>query len=119
VLDAALWRRPVDLDTLIVATYCLIDDALPAAVAGPLRRRGPAPKLTDAEVLTLEVVGEFLGLDHDTAIYAFFRQHDGSWFPTLTAIHRSHPSDHVRAASGQSLDRQSAAVAGDCRPHPA
>jgi Transposase DDE domain len=79
----------VDLDTLIVATYCLIADALPTAMPGPIRRRGPAPKLTDAEVLTLEVVGEFLGLEHDTAIYAFFRQHYRTWFPMLATTHRS------------------------------
>jgi hypothetical protein len=80
----------VDLDTLIVATYCLIADALPSVLDGrPLRQRGPRPKLTDAEVLTLEVVGEFLGLDQDTAIYAYFRRHYGTWFPQLAAIHRT------------------------------
>jgi hypothetical protein len=80
----------VDLDTLIVATSCLIADALPSVLDGrPLRQRGPRPTLTDAEVLTLEVVGEFLGLDQDTAIDASVRRHDGTWFPQLAAIHRT------------------------------
>jgi hypothetical protein len=80
----------VDLDTLIVATYCLIADALPTVLDGrSLRQRGPRPKVTDAEVLTLEVVGEFLGLDQDVAIYAYFRRHYGTWFPQLAAIHRT------------------------------
>jgi hypothetical protein len=34
-----------------------------------IRSRGPAPKLSDAEVLTIEVVGEFLGIDTDKGIY--------------------------------------------------
>ena len=80
----------MDLDTLIVATYCLIADALPTVLDGrSLRQRGPRPKVTDAEVLTLEVVGEFLGLDQDVAIYASVRRHYGTWFPRLTAIHRT------------------------------
>jgi hypothetical protein len=80
----------VDLDTLIVATYCLIDDALPGALSDrPLRRRGPAPTLDDAEVLTLEVVGAFLGLDQDKAIFDYFRRHYGAWFPALLHIHRT------------------------------
>lgn len=80
----------MDLDTLIVATYCLIDEALATVLAGqPLRRRGPDPVLDDAEVLTIEVVGEFLGMDQDKAIFAYFRRHYGAWFPALCAIHRT------------------------------
>jgi hypothetical protein len=47
------------------------------------------PKRADAEALTMDVIGERLGLDHDAAIDAFFRRHDAAWFPTLTAIHRT------------------------------
>ena len=50
----------MDITTFMIAVYCLIDDAL----AGQrLRKRGPQPTLRDSEVLTIEVVGEFLGLD--------------------------------------------------------
>jgi hypothetical protein len=49
----------VDLNTFIVAVFCLIDDRIEDRA---LRARGPLPKLSDAEVLTIEVVGEFLGL---------------------------------------------------------
>ena len=41
---------------------------------------GVSPKLTDGEVLTMEVVGEFLGLDTDQPIGQYFRQHWRSWF---------------------------------------
>jgi hypothetical protein len=75
---------------LIVATYCRIAEALPTVLGEqPLRRRGPAPKLADTEVLTLEVVGAFLGLDQDQAIFDYVRRHDGAWFPALRHIHRT------------------------------
>ena len=80
----------MDLDTLIVATYCLVDDELRALTGGHrLRQRGPDPVLADAEVLTIEVVGEFLGLDRDTAIHDYFRRHYGAWFPALLRVHRT------------------------------
>ncbi len=47
------------------------------------------PKLSDAEVLTIEMVGEFLGLDTNKDIHLFFRRHYAEWFPTLGAIHRT------------------------------
>ena len=40
-----------------------------------LRQRGPSPELADSEVLTMEIVGEFLGTDTETGPYAYFRRH--------------------------------------------
>jgi hypothetical protein len=77
----------VDLNTFIVAVFCLIDDRI--ADLGRLRGCGPAPTLCDSEVLTIEVVGEFLGLDTDEAIFRYFREHYGEWFPALHLIHRT------------------------------
>jgi hypothetical protein len=80
----------VDLDTFIVETFCLIDDGLKALPPDrPVRSRGPMPHLADSEVLTMEVVGEYLGLDRDTAIYAYFRRHYGAFFPALRHVHRT------------------------------
>lgn len=60
----------MDLDDFMVTTYCLIDEAIPALLAGRrLRQRGPAPILADREVLTMEVVGDLLGYDQDQAIF--------------------------------------------------
>ena len=47
----------MDLDTFIVTVFCLIDDQIEDR---RLRKRGPARKLSDAEALTIEIVGEFL-----------------------------------------------------------
>ena len=76
----------MDLSTFIVAVFCLIDDRIEERT---LRARGPLPKLSDAEVLTIEVVGEFLGMDTDEAIFRYFRRHYGEWFPALREVHRT------------------------------
>ena len=54
----------MDLSTFIVAVFCLVDERLKARHS--IRQRGPSPKLSDAEVLTIEIVGEFLGIDTET-----------------------------------------------------
>lgn len=77
----------MDLSTFIVAVFCLIDDHI--ADLGRLRARGPAPTLCDSEVLTIEVVGEFLGLDEDTELFAYFRHHYAHFFPKLLRVHRT------------------------------
>ncbi len=76
----------MDLSTFIVAVFCLVDDRLRGR---RVRQRGPDPKLSDAEVLTMEIVGEFLGLDTDKGIHLFFRRHYGEWFPALAEVHRT------------------------------
>ena len=76
----------MDLSTFIVAVFCLIDDRIKDR---SLRARGPLPKLSDAEVLTIEVVGEFLGMDTDEAIFRYFRRHYAQWFPALGKVHRT------------------------------
>jgi hypothetical protein len=80
----------VDLDTFIVAAYCLIEETMDEVLGGErLRERGPEPALDDREVLTMEVVGEFLGLDTDKGIFLFFSRHYEEWFPALGRIHRT------------------------------
>ena len=76
----------MDLSTFVVAVFCLVADRLKGR---RVRSRGPAPKLSDAEVLTMEIVGEFLGLDTDKGIHLFFRRHYGDWFPALGEAHRT------------------------------
>src|SRR3712207_2880727 len=77
----------MDLSPFIFAVFCLIDDRIKDL--GRLRERGPAPTLSDSEVLTIEVVGEFLGLDEDTELFAYFRRHYAHFFPNLRYVHRT------------------------------
>ena len=81
----------MDLDTFIVAVYCLVDDLMAELLEGRrrLRERGPAPLLDDREVITMEIVGEFLGLDTEKGLFLFFRRHYGGWFPALGGVHRT------------------------------
>jgi hypothetical protein len=83
----------VDLEEFTIAVYCLIDELLGELAGDPdwrrVRTRGPAPTLADAEVLTMEAVGEFLGYDQDVAIYQYFRRHHPTWFPALRRVHRT------------------------------
>jgi hypothetical protein len=76
----------LDLSTFIVAVFCLIDDRLKER---RIRSRGPTPTLSDSEVLTIEVIGEFLGLDEDTELFAYFRRHYAHYFPNLVRVHRT------------------------------
>jgi len=83
----------VDLESFTIAVLCLIEAELADLRRAPgwrrIRRRGPAPILADSEVLTMEVVGEFLGLDRDTAIVGYFRREHPDWFPALSRVHRT------------------------------
>ncbi len=76
----------MDLNTFMVAIFCLVDDWLGER---RIRQRGPKPRLSDSEVLTIEVVGEFLGIDTDRGLYAYFRRHYAEWFPALREVHRT------------------------------
>jgi len=76
----------MDRNTLVVTVFCLLDDWL---ASRSWRRRGPRPTLHDSEVVTMVVVGEYLGLDTDTGIYHYFRDHYGTWFPGLRHVHRT------------------------------
>jgi hypothetical protein len=83
----------VDLEEFIVTVFVLIDDLMQEVATTPgwrrIRRRGPAPRLHDSEVLTMVVVGEFLGHDTDTALYDYFRRHHAALFPVLPTVHRT------------------------------
>lgn len=74
---------------LLLWVFCLVDDELQALGLTNVRSRGPAPALTDAEVITVELVGEFWGLDADRALYRHFRAYHAAEFPNLAAVHRT------------------------------
>lgn len=72
------------LEDFIISVYCLVDDELKNLIKErPLRARGFAPKLSDAEVITMDIVGEFMGKDTDKGIWQYFRTHWQLWFPEL------------------------------------
>lgn len=72
------------LEDFILIIFCWVDDELRILLRNiRLRQRGFAPALSDSEVITMEVVGEFLGYDTDVQIWRYFSQHWRAWFPGL------------------------------------
>jgi hypothetical protein len=62
------------LEDFIIAVLCCVEEMWHESPApSRLRRRGFPPKLSDSEVLTMEIVGEFLGYDTDQHIWKYFR----------------------------------------------
>ncbi len=72
------------LEDLIITVFCWVEEHWGLVIGGQrLRQRGVAPKLTDSEVITMEVVGEFWGLETDVGLWKYFNHHWRSWFPAL------------------------------------
>ena len=78
---------------------CMVSEHLQKLVNrfGPVRRGGFAPALSDAEVLTIEISGEFFKLHTDKAIFDYFRAHYQHFFPAL----RDRPGFVRQAANWQ------------------
>src|SRR5919202_4535255 len=76
----------MDFNSFVITVFCLVADWLNGQ---RLRQRGPAPTLHDSEVLTMEIVGEFLGIDTEAGLYRFFRRYYGEWFPALKQVDRT------------------------------
>ena len=71
-------------DYFIIMVYCLVCEHFQASVGGqPLRRRGLPPALSDEEVITIEICGEYFGFHQDEDIYDYFRAHYHHFFPQL------------------------------------
>ncbi len=76
----------MDVEDTITRIYVEVDDFCKREFSThPLRSRGFAPSLSDAEVLTMEVVGELQGRHDDKAIWRYFNDHGRGWFPGLCA----------------------------------
>lgn len=71
------------LEDFIINVYCCVEEIYREIIKTPLRTRGFAPKLTDSEVITMEIVGEFMGKDQDMQIWQYFHDDWLSWFPNL------------------------------------
>lgn len=75
-----------NLELFVIAIYCFVSDDLYPAFCqsfGKPRRSGPAPVLSDAECLTIEIVGHFLGFVSQKQLYEQMHERFGTWFPGL------------------------------------
>jgi hypothetical protein len=72
------------MEEFIIAVFCCVDDLLKEVTEGRrIRQKGFAPALSDSEVITMEIVGEYQGLDADKRIWQYFRQHWYFLFPDI------------------------------------
>ena len=88
-----------DLDTLATALYVRVDDALKdhPELAPQRPRVGIAPKLSDAELITLAVMQALLGFTSETRWLRHVRSHLGSMFPFVPG--QAGDNKRLRAAS--------------------
>ena len=70
-------------EEFIINVYCLLDEMVKKVVKNGIRQRSSAPKLSDAEVITMEIFGESLGFDQEKKICSYFKNHWLHYFPGL------------------------------------
>ncbi|MEK5764453.1 IS982 family transposase, partial [Acinetobacter junii] len=73
----------MSIEEFIIFVYVIIEELYPIVVTQPLRTRGFPPAVTDAEIITMQIVGEFLGLDTDKNIWMYFKNNWLECFPKL------------------------------------
>mgnify|MGYP002084285382 FL=1 len=72
------------MEDFIIIVYCLVDGELKNLLSEErLRNRGFEPALSDSEMITMEIVAEFLGIDTDKGAWKYFCNHWRDWFPKL------------------------------------
>ena len=102
-----------DLDTLATALYVRIDDLLAAHPEWAPERpaAGIAPRLSDAELITLAVLSALLGFDSEARFIRYAKAHLAPWFPYVP----ERPGYNKRLRrSGELMQRVIAALARDC-----
>jgi hypothetical protein len=74
----------MDRDECSITVYCLVCEHYQGIkTTSPLRRGGFAPALSDEEVLTREICGEYFKLVTDKDLFGYFHTHYPHFFPHL------------------------------------
>jgi Transposase DDE domain len=75
----------MDRDEFIITVYCLVCAHYQVIKStSPLRRGGFAPALSDEEVITMELCGEYFKLATDKDLFGYFHTYYPHFFPQLT-----------------------------------
>src|SRR5262249_41312622 len=68
-----------------MTVYCLVEEHYRHLTAAcSIRHGGFVPQLSDVEVITMLICGEFFTLSRDTDLFAYFRAHYRYFFPAFT-----------------------------------
>jgi hypothetical protein len=105
----------LDLDTVLVTVYCLVDDLYQAHYAQcKPSRPGARPEMSDSEVLTLQVLAQWQPRRSEQAFLRHVRRQWSSYFPRLLSPsafnRRARDLEGVLADLGPRLGRQVAQV---------
>ena len=74
----------MDQDEFSITVYCLVCEHYQGIkTTSPLRRGGFAPALSDEEVITIELCGDYFKLATDKDLFGYFRTHYAQFFPQL------------------------------------
>lgn len=74
------------LEEFIIWVYCWVDENYIEILGETnIRKRGFEPALSDIEVITMEIVDEFISVDTDKWIWKYLKIHWPSWFPKLSS----------------------------------
>ena len=66
----------MDRDTFIIMVYCLVDDEFKKlSTVYRVRHTGFPPAPSDAEVITMEICGEYFKQQTDEDLFDYFAQH--------------------------------------------
>ena len=73
----------LDIDTFLVGLYTIVDDLYRERFeAKKPRRRGAKPRLSDSEVLTIAIIGQWFG-SSESAFVRYAHNHWSGYFPEL------------------------------------
>src|SRR5213082_903977 len=71
--------------TVLTTLFTIVDDVMKgsAMIQDALKRPGPAPKLTDSEVVTLAIYQELIGEPREDHFFRLHQEQLRSYFPGL------------------------------------
>ena len=74
----------MERDNFIIMVFCLVSEQMQILRKSyKIRHGGFAPALSDEEVMTIEICGEFFKHSTDKDIFNYFKAHYQDWFPNL------------------------------------
>ena len=104
----------MSMEDFIIKVYCIIDDLIKKQGKNQdPRKRGFSPALSDAEMITMEIVAEFQSIDTDKGAWEYFCNHWRFLFKNLGS--RSNFAKHASNlwAMKQKIQKELAKQLGD------
>ncbi len=75
------------LEDYIIHVFCLIDDLYQdLLLTCKVRKSGYSPILTDSEIISMLIIGEFMGFSDNKRIWLYFKSHYLGYFPNLGLV---------------------------------